>query len=43
MLRLSRSTAWTASASGFAPYASSRIDSVIFGQFLPPSNGVPFR
>ncbi len=41
MLRFSSSTACTASASGLAPSASSRIDSVILGQFLPPSKGVP--
>ena len=41
MLSESSSTAWIASASGFEPRPSSRIESVILGQFFPPSNGVP--
>src|SRR5881397_4376809 len=36
-------TDWTPSARGFEPRASSRIVSVIFGQFFPPSNGAPFE
>ena len=41
MLRFSRRMAWTASAMGWDWSASCRIDSTIFGQFLPPSYGVP--
>src|SRR5437870_11275671 len=42
MLRCSRSTACTASASGLDPSPSSRMVSVIRGQLRPPSKGVPF-
>src|SRR5881397_1920326 len=41
IFKFSSRTAWTASASCLLPSASSRIVRLIFGQFFPPSNGVP--